>query len=365
MTSYSSPSGSTVALAEPPIWRKMAAGAIALVSIIPVAACGHSSDAATTPPSSEVASSASAAPSRTEAVATSATPSEQETSSASGPTELASSAYEMPEGAVELDNAYEKILAMPGSEIDAVIANEDIQQLAYWKLVLLLNGAENQRMIGAGKCQIEEVYGQNPVFHDVRNLDDKALFCALNHGYGIATSTSGPAGNVGDKARMDSAAAIRVLNIDTGFAEAHTREADRGRFQEVRDVISKNDGKMVGYWDFRGEENSLRRVPEPRESSKVVIKGTEHDSFVVKTTHADSQGPMHFRYALVPVEFSDQYPMPDFNGKSKTAHDGTIGYGHIALDDNGQPVTKTEMKRLFIPVLLTTSIAPNTHFANT
>lgn len=336
---------------QTPLGRRItraAAAVAAVVLAIGISGCSGSSDssAESTPGPTETTSSPSpedttgeetTTPEETEAETTKEEITEEETTeeeTIEEPTEQKT--HELIPGATLLEDAVAELRALKQSELQEIIDNDDVEKLAYFKSILLLDAATFKTgSLYSGDCEVWEIGGGNPLFTDLRKMKSRDLFCAtitIDH---IALAQDKEyGGHAGSEAPLDRDMAIKSEMIHMGILAKSSFE--------YRDTL-ENRRKLIN----EQTKISVVNVLDDIESAYIVKEGAMRWNDVyydtITVSYRDNEDIEHHRtFLLVPLP-----KILDFPGEY-TASD----YGHLKIDENGIAVTKDNGTPVVIPILV-------------
>lgn len=318
---------------------KLLAGGLAASIVFGATGCSDSTEAKTTL-STETTTSASPTPTTT--------PSPTET--APEPTETTpepKETYEFIEGAEDLDEAMKSLREMPMSELQEIIDRKDVDTLAYYKAVLLLNASEYQSdFIGyPGNCYVEELEEMNPIFYDVRQMSGEKLYCAITFKH-IARAQNiydnGFYDHFYDPVPLDKDLAEKAIRIEKGVLYGLNGKGDT-LDSMITEVISEGTTRHVDY-NIKDSTESTEIVDM---SSTQWSNGKVYETITARFELRDSGKQVYLTSILVPLTRS-----VDFEGLAYSPLADSPGYGHMRIDKKGNPITKDTGQPLLIPIMI-------------
>lgn len=245
------------------------------------------------------------------------------------------------EEAEYLISALDELKELSITELKGIAASGDLEKLAYYKIALLMNAAEDGNL--SGDCEATEHGKSNPLYFDIQEMSGQALICAVRIHH-IAYS----------QRAWVTADAPRLLDND--LAEKayiiHYGVLAQQRGQTLEDMIPTFFEKLeeaafvqdITYNDVDIENTKII-------GRSTVDWGNGHTYDTITVPFAESDGDVwQEEFALVPVR-----QVVDFYGVSEQEQyfdENPIDYNKFRVDSNGNAITKDTEKPVLIPMLI-------------
>lgn len=321
------------------------AAAAAIMLTIGLSACGGSSDSTAEPTPEPTETTSSPTPEETEEETSEeeTTPEEieEQTTEEETTEESSEPLHEFIAGATPLSDAMKKLRALSIDELQQIIDAKDVQTLAFYKSVILLNSAEYLWGLVSADCEVDDITEMNPLFYDVRKMTGQQLFCAT------AMQHIAPAQTPGDgkmtwknSTPLDTDLATKVSMIDMGIPATEYRSIANVLKRDLSRLDRQKETSRVRY-NIDLESTTLEDI-----SPRQWVDGKTYESILVRFIQDDD--PYYRRYLLVPLPEIIDFPGDTESGLQELIYD----YNHIRVDESGKPITKDTGKEVLIPIFV-------------